>query len=382
MFTFLHYIASDIYCAGSRSSIRSAGSCLVFLLSLTYARPGIAQEQWCATYTCPNCAAHGAGPNTQSACFPTKAACENLIRQNFSGLYYGSVTACTSNGVAGNATNPDGSINGLVKQSSEAIGKGIAYGNGQMVGMGMAGLGVALLLSGGDDDPQAAARAEQARQAEMQRQLEESERVRAEIMQRQELARQRIMHDLKDSTDPGGNLQLKTQDDAPLVVASVSNGFGTQSLVPVTRGGPVMLAGLQMKGLDDTDKVASNSGFDTSGKLMGSDAVIPNISTPTSAPVMTREQKIQQALQQDPAYSALTKKKDEQQQAVDDAQKKLDELNQQKQSETDPDKQQVLDHQISDQSKQLETVKQDTANTDQQMKIIETKIAGSAEIVD
>jgi hypothetical protein len=307
-----------------------------------------------------------------------------MLRQNFSGHYYGSVSACTSSAGASGAGNADSSIDGLVKQSSQAVAKGIVYGNSQLVGMGLAGMGVALLLGGDNIDPQQAALAEQQRQAEMQQQQEQSRLAQEAVMRQQELARQRIMHDLKDSTDTDSGLQFKDAGSAGLQVAEVSSSLGTRALVPVNFGTPVTLGGLEMKGMDDSgnNKLASNSGFDTAGQLLGSNAALPDIPTPESAPVLTRKEKIQQALLQDPDYAALTRKQEQDQKTVDDAQKKLDELQLQKQIDNSAARQADLDRQIAIQSQHLSIAQQDLANIESRQKAIETRIEGSVEIVD
>jgi hypothetical protein len=349
---------------------------LTILFLTIHATQALAQEKWCATYNCPNCAAHGAGPNTQTACYSSRGECENMLRQNFSGHYYGSVSACTSSAGASGAGNADSSIDGLVKQSSQAVAKGIVYGNSQLVGMGLAGMGVALLLGGDNIDPQQAALAEQQRQAEMQQQQEQSRLAQEAVMRQQELARQRIMHDLKDSTDTDSGLQFKDAGSAGLQVAEVSSSLGTRALVPVNFGTPVTL--------DDSgnNKLASNSGFDTAGQLLGSNAALPDIPTPESAPVLTRKEKIQQALLQDPDYAALTRKQEQDQKTVDDAQKKLDELQLQKQIDNSAARQADLDRQIAIQSQHLSIAQQDLANIESRQKAIETRIEGSVEIVD
>ncbi len=123
----------------------------------------------------------------------------------------------------------------------------------------------------------------QAQEAEQQRQADEQRRT--EEMRHQEIAKQRILGMLKD-TSPTPVLQLKTggSADAPLQLKGVSSDFNTTALVPINNvPGSGNGNDLQLKLGDDAEKssVEAGQGFDTAGKIMGSN-LPPPPPTPSS----------------------------------------------------------------------------------------------------
>ena len=133
-----------------------------------------------------------------------------------------------------------------------------------------------------DAASQAAAQAAAAQAAEQQRQADQ------EAMRQQELVKQRILGAIKD-TSQAPALGLKTGDvaDAPLQVTRVKDSFGTTALVPVnTVPDSGTGNGLQLKLGDDADNssMQAGQGFDTAGKIQGSD-LPPPPPTPASKPI-------------------------------------------------------------------------------------------------
>ena len=194
---------------------------------------------------------------------------------------------------ASSSSSSTGSSGDLVTDSTRNVVKGIMNGNSQQMGIGMMGIGAAAFIQGMQSDPAADARraqeaaiaAEQQRQAaEQQRQAEEQRR--AEEIRRQEIARQRILGQLKGA-ESSGDLALKTDSDSSLTVTESRGAFGNV-IVPVSAGTP-SFGGLQLKLVDDAEKSSAQArqGFDTAGKMMGADLPSPP-PVPASKPVHTK----------------------------------------------------------------------------------------------
>lgn len=202
---------------------------------------------------------------------------------------------CICNGRSGQATCNSGSSGSsggsgdLNSLAGEALAKGIIYGDANMTGLGIA----ALLLSAGSGDSQADAsrRAEQASQAAEQSRREEAERQRlaeqerqAEL-QRQEEAKQRILGALKGA-ESSGELGLKLDSEQPLLVATRRDFFGSTAVVPVGPGS-LSAGGMQLKLGDDAERSSAQarSGFDTAGKMLGTDTLPPPPLVPRTYPI-------------------------------------------------------------------------------------------------
>lgn len=128
----------------------------------------------------------------------------------------------------------------------------------------------------------AAQAAEQQRQAE-ERQRQADEQRRDEALRQQEIAKQRILSQLKGSESSLG-LALKTGDeDIPLTVTETRGALGSTVVTPTGIGAPSAEHGLQLKLGDDSDTSSERAGqgFDTAGKIVGSN-LPPAPPTPNS----------------------------------------------------------------------------------------------------
>jgi septal ring factor EnvC (AmiA/AmiB activator) len=161
-------------------------------------------------------------------------------------------------------------------------------GNSQETGTGMMGIGMSMLIQGMQSDPAEDARRSQeaAQAAEQQRRADEQRR--ADDLRQQEIAKQRILGMLK-GTEQSSDLSLKTGgEDSPLTVTETRGAFGSTVLTPAGINSPPTDQGLQLKLGDDADSsiqvqrsMQAQQGFDTSGKIMGSN-LPPPPPTPTS----------------------------------------------------------------------------------------------------
>jgi len=243
--------------------------------------------QWCVTMKCPACGANGFSSSGRE-CFSSQASCDSrLAAVKSTGPSGATYSKCLEEG----AGTSSGSGGDLVTLSTKNIVQGIVSNNTQQWGMGMAGIGAAMILQGLQGDPAADARraqeaalaAEQARRAEEQRRAEML-RQRAEVLRQQELAKQRILGLLKDS-EPSTSLALKTGDsDTSLTVAETRGAFGSSVVVPTGIGSTPVVQGLQLKLGDDADRgsMQARQGFDTAGQIVGSN-LPPPPPTPTSS---------------------------------------------------------------------------------------------------
>ena len=187
----------------------------------------------------------------------------------------------TCSGSPNTSTNT-GSSGDLVTDSTRNVVKGMMNGNSQQTGIGLMGIGAAALMQSMLSNPaadarrdqQAAAAAEQQRQAEEQQRQAEEQR-RAEELRQQEIAKQRILGQLKGA-ESSGDLALKTDSDSSLTVTESRGTFGSTAVVPVSAGTP-SVGGLQLKLGDDAEKSSAQArqGFDTAGKMMGADLPSP-----------------------------------------------------------------------------------------------------------
>lgn len=178
---------------------------------------------------------------------------------------------------------------GLTTGGSNAGGVGTTSQQILQQGAGVVGqaIGNAILQSIIGNPQEDAARQAAAAQAASQS-AEQQKQADQEAMRQQELAKQRILGALKDTSQTPA-LELKTGDaaDAPPQVTRVRNGFGTTALMPVNTV-PDSSAGngLQLKLGDDADtgSIQAGQGFDTAGKIQGSD-LPPSPPTPASRPI-------------------------------------------------------------------------------------------------
>lgn len=150
--------------------------------------------------------------------------------------------------------------------------------NGAQTMMPLLQQGVHDLIYG---NPQEDARrqAEAAGAAELQRQAAEQRKL--EEMRQMELAKQRILKSLKGAEPPTG-LALKMEgSDSTLIVNETRGAFGSTVVAPVRIDTPPTERGLQLKLGDDAERssMQASQGFDTNGKIMGS-----NLPPPPPAP--------------------------------------------------------------------------------------------------
>jgi type II secretory pathway pseudopilin PulG len=119
----------------------------------------------------------------------------------------------TCSGASGSSGNT-GSSGDLVTDSTRNVVQGMMNSNPQQTGIGMMGIGAAILFQSLQSDPAADARRarEAAIAAEQQRRAEEERR--AEVLRQQELTKQRILGQLK-GTEPSAGLALKMGDSEP-----------------------------------------------------------------------------------------------------------------------------------------------------------------------
>jgi hypothetical protein len=179
----------------------------------------------------------------------------------------------------------NGNSGDIVNDSAKIVVQGMMNSNSQQMGIGMMGIGTAMIIQGLQGDPAADARRAQA--AEQQRQAEEQRR--ADDLRQQELAKQRILGMLK-GPEQSSDLSLKTDDeDSPLTVTETRDSLGSTVLTPTGINSPLADHGLQLKLDDDPDpdsvkaksSMEARQGFDTAGKIMGSN-LPPPPPTPTS----------------------------------------------------------------------------------------------------
>ncbi len=176
--------------------------------------------------------------------------------------------------------------------TSGSSGSGGYSGSDPLV-QGAAILGNALGKALGDailGNPQqdAANQAAAAQAAEQQRQAEEQQRQideqrTAEALRQQEIAKQRILSQLKGSESSPG-LALKTgEEDTPLTVTETRGALGSTVVTATGIGSLSDEHGLQLKLGDDaeTSSRQAGQGFDTAGKIMGSTLPVAP-PTPTS----------------------------------------------------------------------------------------------------
>ena len=129
------------------------------------------------------------------------------------------------------------------------------------------------IIEGLFGNPQEDAERTQEAAAAAQRESEAAQRRDAESRRQSELARQRILGQLKDTSGTGG-LRLKvTESESTLAVSSRQVGFGSAAIMPVQSSGGAgpVLQGLQLK-LGDEAEIASRrsgQGFDSAGKMLG-----------------------------------------------------------------------------------------------------------------
>jgi hypothetical protein len=191
----------------------------------------------------------------------------------------------TCSGATGAAAAP-GSSGDLVTDATKNVVQGMLKGNSQQMGVGIMGIGVGAVLQGLQADPAAdARRAREAAWAAEQQRLADEQR-QAEVLRQQELAKQRILGLLKGS-EQSTELALKTEDsDRPLVVAPTRGALGTTVIVPVGVDVPGPANGLTLKLGDDADvaSTAAGQGFDTAGRIQGSE-LPPAPPTPASTAV-------------------------------------------------------------------------------------------------
>jgi hypothetical protein len=154
-------------------------------------------------------------------------------------------------------------------------------GNAQQMGIGITGILLQGMLQGTQSNPAAdARRAREAALAAEQQRLAEEER-RAEDLRQQELAKQRILGLLK-GTEASTSLALKMGgSDSPLMVTETRGAFGSTAVVPTRIDLPPAERGLQLKLGDDAERSSTQAsqGFDTAGKILGS-----NLPPPPPAP--------------------------------------------------------------------------------------------------
>jgi len=256
------------------------GVCLVIFSSEN------ALAVWCGTSECSTCGSHSWSKREECK-FDSQAACNNEIDRirrdmSVSGARFTCYEKGSGSSPSGGSSSGSGDLNSL---AGEAIAKGLVYGNANMVALG----GFAAILSGAmqantttpQDDGRAAAEAAAA--AEQRRRLAEQERL-AEL-QRQEEAKQRILGALKGA-ESSAELGLKMDSDQPLLVASTQGFFGSTAIVPVSPGA-LSAGGLQLKmGGDDAEQKSAKArlGFDTAGKMLGSDNLPPPPTVPPTYP--------------------------------------------------------------------------------------------------
>jgi hypothetical protein len=201
----------------------------------------------------------------------------------------GKRTCPAASGSAG-ATDNSGD---LVTEATKNVVQGVMNGNSQQAGVGLLGIGGAMLLQGLLGDPAADARRAQeaALAAEQQRQAED--RRRAEVVRQQELARHRILGLLKGS-EGSTALALKLgESDTSLTVTATRGPFGDTVAVPTGIAQPPIEHGLQLKLGDDAERASmqARQGFDTAGQISGTN--LPKLPDPPPTPtgaLLTRRQ--------------------------------------------------------------------------------------------
>ena len=205
------------------------------------------------------CASIMGGYSGKTGPYSSAAECQSKFGQYMAASNFS--CSCSGNSTSGDST--PGSSGNLVTESTKDIVTGLMNGNAQAVGIGMTGLTANALIQGVVQGMQGNPQAEAARQAQaaaaQQQQAAEQQQAAAEVMHQQELAKQRILGQLKD-TDNDAHLLLKTDSDAPLA------------------------GELPLKLADDAkdDSVQPRLGFDTAGKIMGAE-LLPPPPTPPSA---------------------------------------------------------------------------------------------------
>ncbi len=138
---------------------------------------------------------------------------------------------------------------------------------------------------------QDAARQAAAAQAAEQQRLAAEQRA-AEATRQQELAKQRIFGLLKGAESATG-LALKMDDaDSTLIVAQTPGSLGSNVIVPIRTDSPPAERGLQLKLGDEADRASmqAGQGFDTAGKIIGSN-LSPPPPTPGSSSLPQAEKK-------------------------------------------------------------------------------------------
>ncbi len=192
------------------------------------------------------------------------------------------MTGYSSCEAACNPTNGGINAGGIGTTSQQILQQGAAIA-GQAIGNA--------ILQSIIGNPQEDAATQNAAAKAAAQAVEQQKQADQEAMRQQELARQRILGALKD-TDPIPALELKTGDsaDGPLQVTKAQNSFGTTALVPVRSVQDSSSGkGLQLKLGDDADtsSLQAGQGFDTAGKIQGSDLPTPP-PTPASRPIIQK----------------------------------------------------------------------------------------------
>lgn len=217
---------------------------IILAQPIEYAEAG----QWCVTSNCPACARHGFGSGDATECFGDKGSCESRVaevKRSRSTSASMTFSACTEQG--GDAASA-GSSGDLVTDSTKNVVQGMMNGNSQQTGIGMMGIGAAMLIQGMQGDPAADARKAQEAAAAAEQQRREGEQYRAQEMRHQEIAKQRILGMLK-GTEQSSDLSLKTGDDEPPLT---DMGTGTK-FFGLGRSPSQDTSTLQLKLGDDAD---------------------------------------------------------------------------------------------------------------------------------
>ena len=135
------------------------------------------------------------------------------------------------------ATTTSNNNNGLVNASTDAIGKGIAYGDAKTVGIGMAGLLLNGLMNAGKRSA--------AEQEQLRKQQEEQQRIAAEQQRLNELERQR----------KAAEARIKFEKEKDAMLGLMKGDIKTSSPLVLKGGSSIILPGTP-KSLDSKEALA------------------------------------------------------------------------------------------------------------------------------